>query len=104
MHRHVRTLGAPIAAFALIVSAPPVRARQPVSHWRDPSPHAVRMVAVNGIEVETLDWGGSGRPLVLLAGGGDTAHVFDDFATKLVGEFHVLAMTRRGFGASTFAE
>jgi pimeloyl-ACP methyl ester carboxylesterase len=53
--------------------------------------------------VEVLDWGGDGRPLVLLAGGGDTAHVFDDFAPKLAGDFHVYGITRRGFGESSFA-
>jgi pimeloyl-ACP methyl ester carboxylesterase len=41
--------------------------------------------------------------LVLLAAGGDTAHVFDDFAPKLTGDFHVYGITRRGFGESTFA-
>ena len=50
-----------------------------------------------------LDWGGSGRPLVLLAGGGDTAHVFDEFAPKLTPRFHVYGITRRGFGESGFS-
>ena len=50
-----------------------------------------------------LDWGGSGRPLVLLAGAGNTAHVFDDFALKLKGKYHVYGITRRGFGASAYA-
>jgi len=40
---------------------------------------------------------------VLLTGGGDTAHVFDDFAPKLTGECHVYGITRRGFGASGFS-
>jgi len=53
--------------------------------------------------LEVLDWGGSGRPLVLLAGGGDTAHVFDDFAPKLTPSFHVYGITRRGFGESGFS-
>jgi pimeloyl-ACP methyl ester carboxylesterase len=35
------------------------------------------------VRLEVLDWGGSGRSVVLLAGGGNTAHVFDDFAPKL---------------------
>jgi hypothetical protein len=30
--------------------------------------------------MEVLDWGGSGKPVVLLAGLGYTAHVSDDFA------------------------
>ena len=45
--------------------------------------------------------GGSGRPIVLLAGMGNTAHVFDAFAPKLTSEFHTYGITRRGFGASS---
>jgi pimeloyl-ACP methyl ester carboxylesterase len=51
--------------------------------------------------LEVLDWGGSGRALVLLTGLGDTAHVYDEFATKLTGTYHVYGITRRGFGASS---
>jgi pimeloyl-ACP methyl ester carboxylesterase len=36
-----------------------------------------------------------------LAGAGNTAHVFDQFATKLVGRYHVVGITRRGFGRSS---
>lgn len=53
------------------------------------------------VRLEVLDWGGSGRPLILLAGGGETAHVYDTFAPKLVGANHVFGITRRGFGASS---
>jgi pimeloyl-ACP methyl ester carboxylesterase len=56
------------------------------------------------VRLEVLDWGGSGRAVVLLAGGGDTAHVFDDFAPKLAAHNHVYGITRRGFGASSYAE
>jgi non-heme chloroperoxidase len=52
--------------------------------------------------LEVLDWGGSGRPVVLLAGGGNTAHVFDEFAPKLTANYHVVGITRRGFGASGY--
>jgi pimeloyl-ACP methyl ester carboxylesterase len=52
------------------------------------------------VKVEVLDWGGSGRPLILLAGLGGTAHDFDQFAAKLATEHHVYGITRRGFGAS----
>lgn len=51
-----------------------------------------------------LDWGGSGRPLVLLAGSGDSAHVFDDFAVKLRVLGHIYGITRRGYGASSRPE
>jgi pimeloyl-ACP methyl ester carboxylesterase len=50
-----------------------------------------------------LDWGGSGGPVILLAGGGNTAHVFDEFAPKLTTHGHVYGITRHGFGASGFA-
>jgi pimeloyl-ACP methyl ester carboxylesterase len=56
-----------------------------------------------GVRLEVLDWGGAARPLVLLAGSGNTAHVFDEFAPKLTGAAHVYGITRRGFGASTLA-
>ena len=46
-----------------------------------------------------LDWGGSGRPIVLL-GCYLTAHVYDEFAPKLADQFHVYGITRRGIGAS----
>ena len=41
----------------------------------------VRFVTVeDDVRLELLDWGGSGQPVVLLAGSGNSAHVFDDFA------------------------
>jgi pimeloyl-ACP methyl ester carboxylesterase len=61
-----------------------------------------KMVQVEkGVDLEVLDWGGTGRPVVLLAGLGDTAHVYESFATKLTPKYHVYAITRRGFGASS---
>jgi pimeloyl-ACP methyl ester carboxylesterase len=38
---------------------------------------------------------------VLLTGLGNTAHIYDDFAPKLARGFHVLGITRRGFGESS---
>jgi pimeloyl-ACP methyl ester carboxylesterase len=70
--------------------------------WHDPSPHTASFVAVDqNVKLEVLDFGGSGVPIVLLAGLGNTAHVFDDFAPKLTADHRVYAITRRGFGAST---
>lgn len=44
--------------------------------WRDPSKHDARLVTVDqGVQLEVLDWGGSGPALVLLTGSGHTAHV-----------------------------
>jgi len=45
------------------------------ARWADVSRHAARRVRVApGVSLEVLDWGGSGAPLVFLAGGGHTAH------------------------------
>ncbi len=54
-----------------------------------------------GVKLEVLDWGGTGRPLVLLAGLGYDAHDFDTFASKLIGQYHVYGISRRGFGESS---
>jgi non-heme chloroperoxidase len=68
----------------------------------DVSPHKVQFVTVEqGVQLEVLDWGGSGRSLIFLAGSGDTAHAFDHFATKFTSRNHVYGITRRGFGASS---
>jgi pimeloyl-ACP methyl ester carboxylesterase len=80
-----------------------LRRATPETAWpTDPSPHTVQFVTVEkDVKLEVLDWGGSGRPLVLLAGLGDTPHTFDRFALKLNGTYHVYGITRRGFGASS---
>jgi non-heme chloroperoxidase len=70
--------------------------------WHDSSPHKVQFVTVDkDVKLEVLDWGGTGPPLVLLSGLGNTAHVFDDFAPKLSSAYHVYGITRRGYGASS---
>ncbi|MGB6984880.1 MAG: alpha/beta hydrolase [Candidatus Aquilonibacter sp.] len=62
----------------------------------------VAMVAVEpGVKVETLDWGGSGRPVLLLAGLGNTGHDFFKIVPALRAHYHVYSMTRRGFGNSS---
>jgi non-heme chloroperoxidase len=67
-----------------------------------PSAHITRYVTVDeGVRLEVLDWGGSGRPIVLLAGLGRTAHDFDEFALKLIPRYHVYGITRRGYGNSS---
>jgi len=67
----------------------------------DPSKHTVQFVTVEpGVKLEVLDWGGTGRPMVLLTGLGNNAHIFDGFAEKLTSKYHVYGITRRGYGAS----
>jgi non-heme chloroperoxidase len=68
----------------------------------DSSPHTVQFVTVDqDVKLEVLDWGGAGSPLIFLAGLGNDAHVFDEFAPKLAQHHHVYGITRRGFGASS---
>ena len=79
-------------------------AQTPIA-WQDPSTHTARFVTVGeAVRLEVLDWGGTGRNIVLLAGSGNTAHVFDDFALLLKQSGHVYGLTRRGFGASSHPE
>jgi pimeloyl-ACP methyl ester carboxylesterase len=73
--------------------------RPPSQH---PSGPEVQFVTVeDDVRLEVLDWGGSGRPVVLLAGSGLTAHIYDEFAPRLTDCCHVYGITRRGYGASS---
>jgi non-heme chloroperoxidase len=84
----------------LLAVATPASPQQ--MEWKDPSPHVVKRVTVDtDVQLEVLDWGGSGRELVLLAGGGDTAHVFDDLAPTLATRYRVIGLTRRGHPGSS---
>lgn len=69
---------------------------------RDATTIRSRIVRVDpNTSLEVVDWGGDGFPVVFLAGLGHTAHVFDEFAPGLADNYHVLGITRRGFGASS---
>jgi non-heme chloroperoxidase len=73
------------------------------SSWRrDRAPHKIQFVTVEeNVKLEVVDWGGSGRALVLLAGGNNTVHSFDRFAPKLTTAYRVYGITRRGSGTSS---
>jgi pimeloyl-ACP methyl ester carboxylesterase len=90
------------------VNGPAARAiftRIPLGTVIDPSPHTTHMIAVDkGVQLEVLDWGGSGTPLVFLTGLGNTAHVFDTFAPRFTAHHHVYAITRRGYGISSIPD
>jgi pimeloyl-ACP methyl ester carboxylesterase len=76
----------------------------PATAWKDPSSHTVSFVTADrDVKLEVLDWGGpsTGRTLVLVPGLGNTAHIFDVLATKLTARYHVIGVTRRGFGDSS---
>ena len=87
-----------VAVLSLLLASATLRGQQPGAQ---PSP-IIQFIEVElNVRLEVVDWGGSGRSLVLLAGNGDTAHIYDEFAPKLTPEYHVFGITRRGFGASS---
>ncbi len=71
----------------------------PVAAYTHPKQQLIAVAP--DVRLEVLDWGGSGRNLVLLAGGGNTAHVYASLAPKLAKEFHIFGVTRRGSGQSS---
>jgi esterase len=61
-------------------------------------------VVVNGVRLHYLDWGNPERPaLVLLHGGGLTAHTWDLAALLLRDRYHILALDQRGHGDSDWS-
>jgi non-heme chloroperoxidase len=92
----------PFTPFALLLLSIGCRPVDRPEEWHDPTPHEVRFVAVApGVRLEVVDWGGSGPPLVFLSGLQDVAHGFDLFAPRFTDRFHVIGITRRGYGASS---
>lgn len=55
---------------------------------------------LQSVRLHYIDYGGQGPALILLAGLGSTAHVFDEFGPLLRQGHHVIAVTRRGYGQS----
>jgi non-heme chloroperoxidase len=87
-----------MSAFTILLGSPLCAQNVVSSH--DPKLHSVQFVTVDqDVKLEVLDWGGSGPPVVFVAGLGNNAHVFDGFAPKFIGSNHVYGITRRGFGA-----
>jgi pimeloyl-ACP methyl ester carboxylesterase len=95
----VRTLAVAALLLARGVAAQP---KAPPDSWTDPVRHKSGFVNVTStVRLHYLDFGGTGPTVLFLAGLGNTAHAFDDFAPALTDRFHVVALTRRGFGQST---
>src|SRR5947209_10106848 len=64
-------------------------------------PPADRYVELNGLPFHYLDWGNPQLPpLLLLHGGGLTAHTWDMSALLLRDRYHLIALDQRGHGDS----
>ena len=60
-----------------------------------------RAVPGDGLTLHARDWGGSGRPVVLLHGLASNARIWDGVASRLAGAgLRVVALDQRGHGAS----
>src|SRR5438552_19057590 len=74
------------------------------------TPQVTYLTLPPSIRLHYLDWGGSGRPLVLLHGLASSCRIWDFTAPPLAEHFHTLALDQRGHGLSdkpgsyTFAE
>lgn len=97
-----RGLAAVGVALSLAVVPPATSgtARAQAARAVDATRHTSGTVRANGTTLHWLDFGGDGPALVFLAGLGNTAHVFDEFAPRFTDRWHVLALTRRGYGES----
>jgi non-heme chloroperoxidase len=72
------------------------------SVWHDTARHETSSISVDqDVQLEVLDFGGQGSPVLLLAGLGATAHSYDELAPLLAQKHRVFAMTRRGTGYSS---
>ena len=58
------------------------------------------LIDLRGLPFHYRDWGGDGRPLLLLHGLASTCHIWDLVAPILAADFRVVAMDQRGHGQS----
>ena len=91
-----------LALAFLLASALHAQAPAPASAWIDPTHHRAGYVDISSsVRLHYLDFGGTGPSILFIPGLGNTAHAFDDFAPAFTDRFHVVALTRRGFGESS---
>jgi pimeloyl-ACP methyl ester carboxylesterase len=89
--------------FALFIACMAARLRQaPVTPVRPINLRNTQFITVEpNVELEVVDFGGTGRPLVLVPGYGATAHSFQEFSIVLTKRYHVFCITQRGCGLSS---
>lgn len=63
-----------------------------------------RRAALQGLRIRLLDWNSPGAPpLLLIHGGAQTAHSWDEVAPDLARDHHVVCMDQRGHGETGWA-
>jgi pimeloyl-ACP methyl ester carboxylesterase len=76
-----------------IAGLPPNAATLPEDH----------QTIIRAMRFHSLDWGGSGTPILFLHGGGLTAHTWDCVAAMLRDRFRCVALDQRGHGDSEWS-
>ncbi len=72
-----------------------------ISAQGQPPPQPVdRFVDVNGLRIHYVDWGGNGKPFVMVHGLDRVARTFDHLAVRFSPTYRVLAIDMRGHGDS----
>jgi non-heme chloroperoxidase len=64
------------------------------------APISASVIGAGDVPLHYFDFGGRGDPVILLAGAGNSAWIYSEFGQQLAQSHHVLALTRRGHGAS----
>jgi pimeloyl-ACP methyl ester carboxylesterase len=94
-----------LSIIGMSAGAQSIAASKPAACVETTPYEAVKFVTgAPGVKLEVLDWGGSGKVMVLLTGLGDNAHVYDYFAFQFTDFFHVIGITRRGYLPSSQPE
>jgi pimeloyl-ACP methyl ester carboxylesterase len=64
-------------------------------------PYTDRFAMGHGLRMHYLDWGGAGKPVLILIHGNERhAHTFDHIVPEFTRDYHVLALDMRGHGDS----
>lgn len=66
--------------------------------------YADKSVKLGSLSFHYLDWGNAkAQPMLLLHGGGQTAHSWDEFSRSMRHLYHVIALDQRGHGDSDWS-
>lgn len=64
-----------------------------------------REITLGGKRFHYLDWGATSKQtMLLLHGGGQDAHSWDEFSQAMRGDYHVIALDQRGHGDSDWSK
>lgn len=96
----ISSLFSSCALLSLLEESETIDLNNSKTFWIDSSGFMNRRISIGGTAIHYIDYGGEGTTLIFLAGLGNSAHIFDEFAPKFTNDFHVIAITRRGFGES----